>query len=71
MPHISFSELKNWATCAYYHKLVTIDKLKGFVGSEHPAFGTAIHEVGAQRVLGTLPDGTDSAVLTKPCATGI
>ena len=65
MPHISFSELKNWAKCAYYHKLVNIDKLKGFVGSEHTAFGSAIHEVCEQRVLGALPEGEESELFTK------
>ena len=65
MPHISFSELKNWAKCAYYHKLVNIDKLKGFVGSEHTAFGSAIHEVCEQRVMGTLPEGKESELFTK------
>ena len=65
MQHISFSELKNWAKCAYYHKLVNIDKLKGFVGSEHTAFGTAIHEVCEQRVLGRLPIGKESDLFTK------
>ena len=65
MQHISFSELKNWAKCAYYHKLVNIDKLKGFVGSEHTAFGTAIHEVCEQRVLGRLPVGKEGELFTK------
>ena len=65
MPHISFSELKNWAKCAYYHKLVNIDKLKGFVGSEHTAFGSAIHEVCEQRVLGRLLQGSESARFTE------
>ena len=65
MQHISFSELKNWAKCAYYHKLVNIDKLKGFVGSEHTAFGSAIHEVCEQRVLGALPEGKESELFTK------
>ena len=65
MTHISFSELKNWAKCAYYHKLVNIDKLKGFVGSEHPAFGSAIHEVCEQRVMGTLPEGKESELFAK------
>ena len=45
MSHISFSELKNWNHCSYYHKLVHIDKLKGFVGNEYTAFGTAIHDI--------------------------
>jgi hypothetical protein len=65
MPHISFSELKNWAKCAYYHKLVNIDKLKGFVGSEHTAFGSAIHEVCEQRVLGTLPEGKEGELFAE------
>ena len=45
MPHISYSELKNWCHCPYYHKLVNIDKVKGFEGNEYTAFGTALHSV--------------------------
>jgi len=44
MSHISFSELKNWNQCPFYHKLTYIDKLKAFEGNEYTAFGTAIHE---------------------------
>tara|TARA_R110000824_G_scaffold115419_3_gene266500 strand:+ start:418 stop:1188 length:771 start_codon:yes stop_codon:yes gene_type:complete len=44
MPHISFSEIKNWHKCAFYHKLVNIDKIKLFKGNEYTAFGTAIHD---------------------------
>lgn len=44
MSHISFSELKNWSKCPFYHKLVHIDKLKGFQGNEYTAFGSAIHD---------------------------
>jgi len=43
MPHISFSEIKYWNKCPFYHKLVYVDKLKGFEGNEHTAFGSAIH----------------------------
>ena len=32
MPHISFSEFKNWIQCPFYHKLVNIDKTKLFKG---------------------------------------
>ena len=46
MTHISYSELKNWDFCPFYHKLVYIDKLKPFRGNEYTAFGTAIHEHG-------------------------
>ena len=44
MPHISFSELRNWKQCAFYHKLTYIDKIAGFVGNEYTAFGRAIHD---------------------------
>ena len=50
MPHISFSELKNWQKCPHYHKLVHIDKLKGFEGNVHTAFGSAVHDV-CERIL--------------------
>jgi len=52
MTHISFSELKNWQKCAYYHKLVHINKLKAFKGNEYTAFGSAIHSVCEQRCTG-------------------
>ena len=45
LPHISYSELKNWCHCPFYHKLVNIDKIKVFEGNEYTAFGTAIHAV--------------------------
>lgn len=43
MSHISFSEIKNWSKCPFYHKLSYIDKIKLFQGNLHTAFGTAIH----------------------------
>jgi len=45
MPHISFSELKNWAQCPYYHKLVHIDKISLFKGNEFTAFGSSLHDI--------------------------
>ncbi|MBC8284807.1 MAG: PD-(D/E)XK nuclease family protein [Nitrospinae bacterium] len=51
MSHISFSELKNWNFCPFYHKLTYIDKLKGFRGNEYTAFGTAIHDVCEKKLL--------------------
>jgi len=51
MPHISFSELKNWQKCPYYHKLVHIDKIKGFEGNVYTAFGSAVHDVCEQMLL--------------------
>jgi hypothetical protein len=41
--HISYSELKLWAECAWKHKLVYKDKIKKFVGNEYTAFGRALH----------------------------
>jgi len=51
MPHISYSELKNWNMCPFYHKLVHIDKIDGFKGNEYTAFGTAIHNVCEKKLL--------------------
>ena len=51
MPHISYSELKNWNFCPFYHKLVNIDKIKRFKGNEFTAFGTAIHTVCEKSLL--------------------
>ena len=44
MGHISFSEAKNWNFCPFYHKLMNIDKVKGFEGNVFTAFGNAIHD---------------------------
>jgi hypothetical protein len=44
--YISFSQLKNWAKCPFYHKLQNIDKVEGgFNGNIYTAFGSALHEV--------------------------
>jgi len=52
--HISYSELKTWDECAYKHKLVYLDEIKKFLGNEHTAFGTAVHEVCEKSVLGEI-----------------
>ena len=44
MTHISFSALKNWDFCPFYHKLTYIDRIKIFQGNVYTAFGTALHE---------------------------
>mgnify|MGYP003670871095 FL=1 len=49
--HISYSEIKVWDECPYKHKLVYIDEVKKFLGNEHTAFGTAVHEVCEKSVL--------------------
>lgn len=49
--HISFSEMKYWNFCPYYHKLVYIDGIKGFTGNIFTAFGTALHAVCEKVVL--------------------
>jgi ATP-dependent exoDNAse (exonuclease V) beta subunit len=51
IPHVSFSELKNWHKCPFYHKLTYIDKHKFFKGNEYTAFGSAIHSVCEKLVL--------------------
>tara|TARA_Y100001973_G_C5201338_1_gene337923 strand:+ start:1443 stop:2210 length:768 start_codon:yes stop_codon:yes gene_type:complete len=56
MSHISFSEIKNWNQCAYYHKLTYIDKLKGFEGNLYTAFGSALHTVCEKVVLNEVED---------------
>jgi hypothetical protein len=43
--HISYSEMKIWSECPHRHKLQYIDKLEGFNGNLHTAFGTAMHSV--------------------------
>ena len=56
MPHISFSELKIWSECPFKHKLMYIDKIKGFIGNEYTAFGGAIHSLCENALLGKLPE---------------
>ena len=51
MSHISFSELKNWDHCPYYHKVNHIDGLKSFKGNLFTAFGSALHHVAEKLVL--------------------
>jgi ATP-dependent exoDNAse (exonuclease V) beta subunit len=51
MAHISFSELKNWNKCPWYHKNLYVDKLAGFQGNEFTAFGTALHNVCEKKLL--------------------
>ncbi len=64
MKHISYSELKIWAECPYKHKLMYIDRVKGFVGNEFTAFGRAIHEVCEFSIAGVLDDPEDFFNLT-------
>ena len=45
MTHVSYSEIKIWHECPFKHKLQYKDKLNGFLGNLHTAFGTAIHSV--------------------------
>lgn len=42
-PHISFSELNDWISCSWRHKLKNIDKLYEQRPSPIPMFGTIIH----------------------------
>ena len=56
MSHISFSALKKWKFCPFYHKLTYIDKLKGFEGNAYTAFGSAIHTVCEKLILNEIKD---------------
>ena len=51
MAHISFSELKDWVHCPFYHKLTRVDKIDGFTGNEYTAFGSANHSVCEKKLL--------------------
>tara|TARA_R110002020_G_scaffold16365_2_gene57842 strand:- start:1452 stop:2222 length:771 start_codon:yes stop_codon:yes gene_type:complete len=51
VPHISYSELKDWVHCAFYHKLTRIEGIDGFKGNTHTAFGTAMHSVCEKKLL--------------------
>jgi CRISPR/Cas system-associated exonuclease Cas4 (RecB family) len=64
MSHISFSELKAWDQCSYYHKLTYLDKIRLFSGNEYTAFGKAIHEV-YEHSANCLKEGKDSGDLVK------
>ena len=64
MPHISFSELKSWNQCAFYHKLTYIDRVSIFKGNEYTAFGKSIHEA-YEHSTNCLKDGTDHGNLAK------
>jgi hypothetical protein len=49
-PHVSFSEIKEWAECSWRHKLARVDKIDMFVLSPYLGFGTAVHE-GCENML--------------------
>jgi len=49
--HISYSELKDWHFCAFYHKLTRVDGIDGFKGNAYTAFGTAMHSVCEKKLL--------------------
>ena len=51
MSHISYSELKDWKFCSFYHKLTRVDGIDGFKGNEYTAFGTAMHSVCEKKLL--------------------
>ena len=55
-PHISFSELKDWHFCPYYHNQVHFQKVKGFRGNVFTAFGNAIHDTCEKTLTEDLKD---------------
>ena len=56
MPHISFSALKNWDFCPFYHKLTYVDRVRLFKGNVYTAFGTALHETCEKLTLNQTSD---------------
>ena len=56
MPHISYSALKNWDFCPYYHKLTYLDRIQVFEGNVYTAFGSALHEACEKLVLDNTTD---------------
>ena len=56
MGHISFSEAKNWEFCPFYHKLMNIDKVRGFQGNAFTAFGNAVHDTCEKMLTEDLKD---------------
>jgi hypothetical protein len=52
LPHISYSELKNWSECTWRHKLIYLDRIESFQGSEHTCYGTAVHDTVEHMLLG-------------------
>ena len=51
MSHISYSELKDWKFCPFYHKLTRVEGIDGFKGNAYTAFGTAVHSVCEKKLL--------------------
>ena len=56
VPHISYSELKQWTECTWRHKLLYVDRVESFQGNEHTSFGTAVHETIEQMLIGNVSD---------------
>ena len=56
MAHISYSELRNWTECSWRHKLMYLDKIETFQGTEHTCFGTAVHETIENMLLGNIQE---------------
>lgn len=48
--HISYSELKDYVKCPYYHKLKHIDNVECWEDNLFACFGTAIHAVAEQKI---------------------
>jgi len=68
LPHVSFSAIKDWKFCAYYHKLTRIDKIKVFQGNIFTAFGKAIHDTCESMLLSReLKKDFDAEPFFKKC----
>jgi len=54
--HISYSSLKTWNECPFKYKLVYVDGLGKYTGSEYTAFGVALHEACEKKLLNNSED---------------
>ena len=57
--HISYSELKDWVKCPYYHQKSWVEKVAPFEGNEYTAFGSTIHDVCEKKLLKEEIDETE------------
>ena len=69
LSYISYSAWKEWMICPFRHKLLKIDRIRGFSGNAHSCFGTAVHSTVEKLLLleqeaykngGTKDDSFDS-----------
>lgn len=55
MNHISFSAIKDWSICPFKFKLLWVDRVSKFCGTEHTTFGSALHSVLEHKIANKKP----------------